>query len=264
MPRVSKKATAVTNGTVTDTDLDLEEVEPEEEYEPVAVKPKTKGKITTTESILSISPPDFRYVSLKIIGTSVYCQHAFGAKALQTMRDAQVAGSAGKARKVRESKDFHQLYLDAMHVSTDGWCGIPSSSFRSAMITACRTVGVVMTRAKLAVFVLEDGVDRVSGEPLTKITKGEPYLLEMPVRNATGVADIRARPAWAPGWEAIVCVEYDGGMITASDIVNLMMRVGVQVGIGEGRPSSKMSNGLGWGRFRVEAPSADEEENDDI
>jgi len=33
--------------------------------------------------------------------------------------------------------------------------------------------------------------------------------------------------------------------------VNLIARAGEQVGIGEGRPYSKQSNGLGYGIFKV-------------
>lgn len=205
-----------------------------------------------TGSILNISPPHFEIIQLKIIGTTILCQNRFGSKAVQQMRDQQAAGSTAKAKKQREAKDFDSLYHDAMHISTEGWQGIPSSTFRNAMIAACRTVGVVMTRAKLAIFVVQDGFEATSGDPLTRITKGEPYKLEMPARNATGVVDIRARPAWKPGWEAIVTIRFDADMISASDVVNLMCRVGLQVGIGEGRPSSKQSNGIGWGLFDVE------------
>jgi hypothetical protein len=34
--------------------------------------------------------------------------------------------------------------------------------------------------------------------------------------------------------------------------MNLMLRAGQQVGIGEGRPDSPNSNGLGWGRFALD------------
>jgi hypothetical protein len=33
--------------------------------------------------------------------------------------------------------------------------------------------------------------------------------------------------------------------------MNLFLRAGLQVGIGEGRPNSPNSFGLGWGRFEV-------------
>jgi len=41
-------------------------------------------------------------------------------------------------------------------------------------------------------------------------------------------------------------------MLTEEDVVNLIARVGMQVGIGEGRPDSKASAGLGFGLFEIE------------
>ena len=70
----------------------------------------------------------------------------------------------------------------------------------------------------------------------------------MAVRNATGVADIRVRPMWRE-WAADVKVSYDADQFTLQDVTNLMQRVGMQVGIGEGRPDSRDSAGLGWGTF---------------
>lgn len=207
---------------------------------------------TAGVTVMNVKAPNFQYVSLRVIGTTIYCQNKFGQKALEQMRQQQLAGGAAKAKKIHDAKDFDQLYRDAMHISTEGWCGMPSSAFRNALIDACRTCGGVMTRARLAIFCVQDGYDASSGEPLTRITKGEPYKREMPVRNANGVIDIRARPVWDPGWEAIVTLRYDKDMISLEDVVNLMVRVGLQVGIGEGRPSSKKSNGIGWGLFDVE------------
>jgi hypothetical protein len=39
---------------------------------------------------------------------------------------------------------------------------------------------------------------------------------------------------------------------THQDVANLMTRVGLQVGLGEGRPDSKNSAGMGWGLFQIE------------
>jgi hypothetical protein len=44
---------------------------------------------------------------------------------------------------------------------------------------------------------------------------------------------------------------YCQSSFTANDVVNLIARVGLQVGIGEGRPDSKESAGLGYGLFEV-------------
>jgi hypothetical protein len=39
--------------------------------------------------------------------------------------------------------------------------------------------------------------------------------------------------------------------LSDTDVVNLISRVGLQVGIGEGRPDSKQSAGLGYGLFEI-------------
>jgi hypothetical protein len=56
---------------------------------------------------------------------------------------------------------------------------------------------------------------------------------------------------WNPGWEAIVTMRYDGDMFGATDMANLLSRVGMQVGVGCGRPDSRDSAGVGWGTFDV-------------
>jgi hypothetical protein len=52
-------------------------------------------------------------------------------------------------------------------------------------------------------------------------------------------------------WSAVVQVSYDADQFTLEDVTNLMSRVGLQVGIGEGRPDSRESAGLGWGTFEL-------------
>ena len=118
------------------------------------------------------------------------------------------------------------------------------------MIDACRTAGLVMTRAKMSVFVLADGFDADDGTPLVRLIAGDPERTEMLVRNDDGSADIRIRPMWRE-WAADVTLEFDADMITPDSVVNLLDRAGRQVGIGEGRPFSKNSVGQGWGTFSV-------------
>ena len=108
-----------------------------------------------------------------------------------------------------------------------------------------------MTRAKLSIFCEADGHDADDGTPLVKITKGKPRYHESLVRNASGVCDIRPRPMWAPGWQAKVRIRFDADQFEVDDMANLLMRAGQQVGIGEGRPDSKKSCGMGWGLFEV-------------
>ena len=205
----------------------------------------------TSKVAVTIAPPNLQVAEFQIRGTAPYVQNKFTQKAKNMMHDTQEAGQAAKKGKKREAKDFQACYEGAMHKSSDGWCGIPASSFRNAMISACRMAGFAMTRAKLSVFIEADGFGPDDGTPLVKITKGEPKYTELPARNASGVVDLRARPMWMPGWEAVVRCRYDADQFTLQDIGNLLLRVGIQVGIGEGRPDSKKSAGMGWGLFEL-------------
>jgi hypothetical protein len=203
---------------------------------------------TKTQKV-EIKAPQFEVVEFKIVGTAPLVQHKFSAKAIAQIIATQAAGSQSRGRKVREPKDFNAVYEGAKHVSEDGWCGIPAGAFRNAMISACRTVGFKMTHAKLAAFVLADGFEADDGTPLVRIY-GEPEKHTSYARNDNGSVDIRVRPMWKK-WHCIVKVRFDAGMFSATDVANLLMRVGMQVGIGEGRPDSKNSAGLGWGTFEL-------------
>jgi hypothetical protein len=207
-------------------------------------------KAGATPEIVRISRPKLRTATIPIVGVSPYVQHAFSEKQRKQMEETQRAGQQSRGKKVRQPKDFDAAYEAAKHVSKDGWVGIPAPAFRNAMISACRLVGIVMTRAKLSVFVEADGIDKNDGTPLVRII-GEPRIHQAPVRNETGVADVRWRPMWEE-WSANVRVTWDEDQFSATDVMNLMLRAGMQVGIGEGRPDSPNSNGLGWGRFEVQ------------
>lgn len=199
---------------------------------------------------VAVTAPNIEIATFNIVGTSPYVQARFSAKSMQAMMAKMAAGTTAKSKKIREARNFEEDMLNAMHISEEGWVGIPASAFRNAMIRACTLVGFKMTLAKLSVFVEQDGIDKVDGIPLIKLLAEEPERVDMAVRNSTGVADIRVRPMWRK-WGAKVRVKYDADQFTVTDITNLMLRVGLQVGIGEGRPGSRESAGLGWGTFTI-------------
>lgn len=201
-------------------------------------------------SNVTISAPNFKSARITIRGTAPLVIHAFSSKVQNMMEETQAQGSVAKKGKKRSPKDFTELFNNARHISSAGWDGIPASAFRCAMIEACRMVGFKMTQAKMSVFIIADGYESESGTPLVKITKGSPREHRGPVRNATGVIDIRSRPMWDE-WEALVNVRWDADQFNASDVLNLLARAGEQVGICEGRPFSKNSAGCGWGTFEV-------------
>jgi len=212
---------------------------------------KMVKKVEAKTKVVTIAPPNLKEVTYRIRGTSVYAQHKFSAKAKEAIKRKQEEGSTAKKGQKREPKNFQDDYLGAMHLSSDGWRGIPANAFRNAMISACRICGFQMTRAKLAIFIVPDGIDDEESMPLVRIASGEPQRRDIPVRLETGVIDIRPLPVWEAGWEAGVTVRFDADMFTKADIENLLARAGMQVGIGEGRPDSRNSAGLGWGTFEI-------------
>lgn len=203
------------------------------------------------KEVITINPPNLQTVVLTIVGISPLVINKFSAKAREEMKNKQMAGSVAKARTKREPKDFSQLYNEARHISAEGWDGLPAIAIRAGMVSACRSAGYVMTRAKLAFSVEPDGFDKDDMSPLVKIIKGEPSQYESYVRLSDGSPDIKVRPMWQPGWEASIAITFDADMLSKADIVNLLQRAGQQVGICAGRPDSSKSVGQGWGRFKI-------------
>lgn len=204
------------------------------------------------EKSATIPAPRFEVVEFMLTGTAAYVSNKFSAEAREMMRAKQAEGQRAKKGAKREAKDFNKAFRESMHAFPDGTFGIPASSFRQALVSACKIVGFKMTLAKLALFIIADGEDVDDGSPLVRFVAGTPKHFESTTRNATGVADIRVRGKWDAGWQIHLRVQFDADMFSALDVENLLSRVGVQVGIGAGRPDSKTSCGQGWGTFSVE------------
>lgn len=203
------------------------------------------------EGIAVIKPANLVQATIKVRGTAPLVINKFSKKAKdQLMASMSTPKSQKKSKSERPPRDYDADFEGARHRSAAGWDGLPASAFRAAMIDACRTVGMVMTRAKMSVFVLADGFDVEDGMPLVRILGADPERTESLVRNDNGGADIRIRPMWR-NWEVDVRVEWDADMISAEGVINLLDRAGRQVGVGEGRPFSKQSVGQGWGTFTV-------------
>ena len=210
-------------------------------------KPEGDGLVN-----ISIAAPNFGIAKYEIIGTTPYVQSKFSEKTKQQMLADHMKGDTKKSEKTHDKKDPEALYKQSMHISKDGWHGIPVAAFRNSMISACKISGVIMTHAKLEIFVEADGYDADDGLiGLVEIISGEPQRNDSYVRLANGAPDIRIRAMWTPGWRAIVTIRYDADHITPQALTNLLMKAGAQVGIGEGRPDSKKSNGMGWGLFDI-------------
>lgn len=214
-------------------------------------EPKPNGKKIEEPKVedLAITPPNFKTIRFLIRGTAPLVQCKFSVKARDTIRETQEAGQQARKGKKREPKDFEKVYNDSRHISTEGWDGINAIGFRHALVDIGKLCGFYKITGKMTLFVKPDGFTS-DGIPLVKITKGTPRM-HIGEARASGRTDLRSRPMWDAGWEAVVTVEYDADTFRAEEVLNLLNRVGIQNGVGEGRANSKASVGCGWGHFEV-------------
>ena len=205
-------------------------------------------KMATKEVSVAIKAPKFETVEMVLEGTAPLVIARFSKKSELQAKMAE--GGSAKNKKVREARDYDNEADQAKYYnSTKEWEGLHAGAFRAAAISACRLVGFKMTLAKLSVFIHADDFDLEGATPLVRIY-GESETNISHTRNATGVVDLRARPMYKK-WATKLRMQYDADQFSAQDVFNLISRVGMQVGVCEGRPDSKSSAGCGWGTFRV-------------
>ena len=208
---------------------------------------KVKSEVKKT---VTISAPKIKTATFEIVGVAPLVIHRFSAKTKNEMKMKMETGKAASSKKNREAKNTDDIYQEARYISKEGWDGFHAGAIRAALISACRLVGFKMTLAKLSVFVEADGWDAQEPQiPLIRIY-GKPQKQEDIARVETGQPYVTVRAAFYD-WSAKVKIRFDADQFTVDDIYNLLYRVGSQVGIGEGRPDSKKSCGMGWGLFDV-------------
>ena len=200
---------------------------------------------------VAIQPPKFQTAEFVIKGIAPLVIHRFSAKIKAQMKLKMETGKAAGNKKNREAKSTDDLYQEARYIAAEGWDGFQASAIRNALISACRLVGFKMTLAKLSLFTEADGWDKLEPQiPLVRII-GKPVKQEDMARVETGQPYVTVRAAYRD-WSAKLKIRFDTDQFTLTDVTNLLARVGLQVGIGEGRPDSKNSAGMGWGLFEIE------------
>lgn len=205
---------------------------------------------TTRENVV-IKAPNFQRAEFRIKGIAPLVIHRFSAKTKNEMKLKMEAGKVAGSKKNREPKNSDDSYNESRYIAKEGWDGFHAGAVRAAMISACRLVNFKMTLAKLSIFVEADGWDKTEPQiPLIRI-EGKPVKQEDMARVETGQPYVTIRAAYH-GWKAKIKIRWDADQFSIKDISNLLSRVGLQVGIGEGRPDSKNSAGMGWGLFELE------------
>lgn len=215
------------------------------------MKPEQAERPVLNTRTVTIQPPRFGYAEFQIRGTERLVIHRFTTKLKNQMRLKMETGKAASSRKNREAKDSDRTFNEARYISAEGWDGVHAAAFRNALIDAMRLVGLKMTLGKMSIFVEPDGYDEAEPQiPLIRIF-GKAERQDDPARVETGQPYVTIRAAYNK-WSAKVRIRWDQDQYTLDDITNLLARVGMQCGIGEGRPNSKNSYGMGWGLFVIE------------
>lgn len=206
-----------------------------------------------SKTTVHIKPPNFQHAEFMVSADGVpLVVHRFAAKTKIQMKMKMEQGKSAGNRKNREAKATDDLYEEARYRSAEGWDGFHAASIRCALISACRLVGLKMTLAKLSLFVVADGYDKDEPQiPLIRIY-GEAQKQEDMARVETGQPYVTVRAAYH-NWKAKIHIKWDADQYSLEDVTNLLMRVGMQCGIGEGRPDSKNSAGMGWGLFEIDS-----------
>ena len=217
---------------------------------------KTKKAVETTEVSLVqeivITPPNYATMTFRICGTAPYVQLPMNKK--QEEIYGVQGEAAAKKKKQKEEPNRDKEYAESCYVSDQGWHGIPCKAIKDAMIAACRVSDYQMVKARMSFDVIGEGRDPRYLYSLARIygtrERFDSYP-RIPGRMGATVPQLRVRSMWKE-WYANVTVTWDDDQFHVTDIANLLTRAGIQVGIGEGRPLSKNSSGMGWGTFRVE------------
>ena len=190
---------------------------------------------------IEIAPPRIRELHLGITGKSGLICHHFSEKSRRQIEATQAKSAKGP----KVARDPEAEYEGAFYKLEGGGYGFPCAGFKKAAIRAAKMLdGVNMTDARQMFFVEADDRD-TTGVDCVRI-HGTPEMRTDTVRLAKGVADLRYRPEFRD-WSCTLKISYDEDLISGSQIVNLFMRAGLQVGVGDWRPEKDGD----FGRFLV-------------
>lgn len=205
-------------------------ITPEQFYDhPKQEKAKPTG-------IIELMPLDIHVIDVKVVGTMSLIMNKWSQKAITQMQDKH----AKKAKsKVREAREPEKEFVDATYIRPDGSYGFPAVAFKNAAVTACTSLKgyLTQTQARQAFH-----VESPDGDALVRIDGDPPVMRTDSVTVGQGSADLRYRPEFK-NWSAVLRIRYNAGVLSASQIVNLINLAGFAVGVGEWRPERNGING---------------------
>lgn len=203
--------------------------------------PTPNGDKATEEPQIRIKRLNRVIFEVPIRGTAPLIVNRWSEKAKQMMLEAQQT----KARAKKPPKDPIANFEASRHRLPDGRDGYPATGFKAAVAGAVRLhEGITLVLAKVVFHVIGEGADQ-----LVPIEYGDVTMREDPVRNASGVADLRYRAQYWP-WSATLQIRTISGQFDLESVLALVDAGGIG-GIGEWRPSAPKSLSGTFGTFEV-------------
>lgn len=189
--------------------------------------------------VIEIPKIEISVVKFKVVGVTPLIVSKFSEKAKQMMLEKQMK----KATSGKEAKDPVEQYNNSLYKFSDGKrTGFPAVGFKAAMVRAGKQIGMTMTDLRGRFHVMSEEDDLVAID-------GEPHMRQDMVRLATGVADVRFRGEYSPGWTAEITIQYFKNAISKEQLAQLLTLAGFSCGIGEWRPEK--SNSGSYGLFEL-------------
>lgn len=182
---------------------------------------------------ISIPVPDMQVLNVTVTGISPLICHKWSTKAQRQIEDKK----GKKAKVAREMCDPEAEFRESLYeIDGRGKYGFPASAFKQAMVDACSFCqGISMKIAKGAFFVMGDLLEIKGSKP-----KMVTHMVKVPPRK--GSADIRYRGQFDE-WSITMMIRYNANVVSAEQVLNLLVLAGVSIGIGEMRPGAPMKPG---------------------
>lgn len=192
---------------------------------------------------VEIKPVSYQSLSFGIVSVSPLVMHQWTDKARRALREKH----AGRKTKEREKRDPQAEADAATYKCEDGTPGIPAIAFKSSLISAAhKDLGIEKTLIRKAVF-----TGLADPQQLLPITFERMEVREDLVRVGAGQPDLRYRPYFF-NWKCSMVLQFEPSMVRIEDLLSLIDRAGLSVGIGEWRPEK----GGEYGRFKIDAKTS--------
>ncbi len=229
----------------------------------LSLEDRTATNRTVVPQAVTLKQLRIRTIDIQIIGTTPLIMLQFSEKAKNMM----LAKQMGEASAGKLPKNPLALFREAAYRDEGGFL-IKAIWFKAAAVACANDVESKQTEMRRAFHV----AGPIAGEfcrlkaprlakPLTEWD--EKFKKELvwehehgcsmrcdPVRNASGVADLRFR-AWFPEWSCDLRIEFNEAILSADQLCQLLLAAGFGNGVGEWRPASKQSKTGTFGRFTL-------------